>query len=149
MRHLGKTIAAAFAVANMAEAFPAHAATSTMLPPEKTQAGVVYRTGGIGKDEVAAFKKVESQYPLVLEFAGKPAARGMNAEYVADVKITITAANDGKSVLSTTTTGPFLMARLAPGRYKVTAGYEGKTKHRTVDIQARKTERVTFEWNKA
>jgi hypothetical protein len=147
MRHLARTIAAAFTIANVAAAFPAHAATSTMLPPEKTAAGIAYRTGGIGEEEAAAMKKAESRYPLVLEFVGKPVARGLNAEYLADVRVTIADAKDGKSVLSTTAAGPFLMAKVAPGKYTVTAEYQGKTKHRTVEVRAKKTEHVMFEWN--
>jgi hypothetical protein len=147
MKQFNKTLAAAFAVANIAAAFPAHAAASiTMLPPEKTEAGIVYRTGGVGKEEVAAFKKIESEYPLVLEFLGKPAKDGMHPEYLADVKVTITHAKDGKAVLSTTATGPFLMAKLAPGKYNVTAEYKGNTHHRTIEVHAKRTERVVFEW---
>jgi hypothetical protein len=147
MRHLGRIIVAAFAVANLAAALPALAATSGTLPPEQTTAGVSYLTGGIGKEEAAAMKKAESRYPLALEFVGKPIARGMNAEYIADVHVSIAEAKNGKPVLSTTATGPFLMARLAPGKYTVTAEYQGKTKQRTVEVRARKTEHVMFEWN--
>lgn len=147
MKHLSKALAAGFAVANIAAVIPSYAAMgTTVLPPEKTEAGIVYRTGGVGKDEVAAFKKIESQYPLVIEFLGKPAEDGMHAEYLAGIKVTITKEHDAKPALATTATGPFLMAKLAPGKYKVTAEYGGKTHERTVEIHAKRTERIVFEW---
>ncbi|MCC6608625.1 MAG: carboxypeptidase regulatory-like domain-containing protein [Burkholderiales bacterium] len=148
MKQFSKTMAAAFAVANIAAAFPALAAASaTMLPPEKTEAGIVYRTGGIGKDEVAQFKRIEPQYPLALEFLGKPRSDGMHPEYLADVKVTISDAQHGKTVFSTTATGPFLVAKLAPGKYTVSAEYQGNTHHRTVEVHAKRSETVVFEWN--
>jgi len=146
MKQFGRALATAFAAANIAAAIPVHAAMDTALPPEQTQAGITYRTGGVGKEEVTAFKKIESQYPLVIEFLGKPAKDGMHAEYLAGINVTIAQAEGGKAVLSTTATGPFLMAKLAPGKYKVTAEYQGKTHDRTIEVRAKGTERIVFEW---
>jgi hypothetical protein len=147
MKLFSKALVATFAVANIATVIPSYAAMgTTVLPPEKTEAGIVYRTGGVGKDEIAAFKKIESQYPLVMEFLGKPAEDGMHAEYLAGIKVTIAKEQGTKPMLSTTATGPFLMAKLAPGKYKVTAEYGGKAHTRTVEVHAKRTERIVFEW---
>lgn len=133
------TLAAAFLAASIAAA-PAFAEVSSALPPEQNASGIVYRTGGIGKDEATAFKKIETHYPLVLEFIGK------KAQYLADVKVTVAKAHGGQKVLETIATGPFLMAKLPPGKYRVTAEYMGKREHRTIEVRAKATAHVLFKW---
>jgi len=77
---------------------------------------------------------------LVLEFIGK------NAEYLADVDVTVAKAHGGHMVLETTATGPFLMAKLAPGRYRVTAEFMGKREQRMIQVPAKGTAHALFRW---
>jgi hypothetical protein len=142
MKRRTETLAAAFLAASIAIA-PAFAAANTALPPEQNASGIVFRTGGVGVDEAAAFKKIEHDYPLVLEFIGK------NAEYLADVKVTVAKVQGGQKMLETTATGPFLMAKLSPGKYRVTAEYMGKREHRMIDVHAQGTAYVLFQWKAA
>ena len=73
--------------------------------------GVAYITGGIGEDEVTAFRDVAPRYNLRITFASK------SGHYLADVDVTLSA---GKStILDAHTSGPFLFARVPPGRYTV------------------------------
>ncbi|WP_175887831.1 carboxypeptidase regulatory-like domain-containing protein [Burkholderia contaminans] len=97
--------------------------------------GVTYVTGGIGSDEVAAFRDVASRYNLRMTFASK------TGEYLSDVDVTI---QDGmRHVLTVRTTGPLLYVRLPKGRYTVSARdrHIHETKrvavdaHRGVDIR--------------
>jgi hypothetical protein len=52
----------------------------------------------------------------------------------------------GNEVLNTTTQGPFLLANLPQGKYKVTVRYEGSTKQSTVSVDEASHRRVIFEW---
>ena len=52
----------------------------------------------------------------------------------------------GREVLNTTTQGPFLLANLPQGEYKVSARYEGQTRRSTVRVDKAAHHRVIFEW---
>lgn len=141
MRHTKMTVLAAFAMANLL-AIPAMSMTTTNLPPEKSEGMVSYLTGGIGEDEAAAMKQVESQFPLSLEFVSGGTLRG---EYLADVHVTIKD-QAGKTALDTVSDGPFLLARLPSGKYTVSAEQNGQTKTRQVVVADNKPQRLTFVW---
>ncbi|WP_027820373.1 carboxypeptidase-like regulatory domain-containing protein [Paraburkholderia bannensis] len=119
----------------------AFAATSS-LPPIQHQGNVVYLSGGIGIDQSTALKDEMHNYPLVLEFAGK--TRQGN-EYLADVPVRITDMH-GTTLLNVTSHGPFMLASLPNGRYKVTVSYEGQTQQRVVDIMPSTHIRTLFLW---
>ena len=116
--------------------------TMSRLPPELTQGGITYMSGGIGHDEAAAMREEEPKFPLSLEFVkrAKPAD-----EYLAGVDVTIKDLQ-GKTDLHTLADGPILLAALPEGRYKVSAELDGKTRTRDVVIAQRKPEHIVFEW---
>ena len=121
----------------------AFAALPRALPPEQTQGGVTYVSGGIGQEESQAFEAAAAQYPLALEFAIKHAPR---AEYTANVHVVVTDAQ-GTRVLDTHSDGPFLLAKLAAGRYTVTAERHQDTLTRTVHVaNNHKPTHVMFLW---
>ena len=127
-------------------AAPAISATmnNTMgkLPPEMTQGGITYMSGGIGHDEAAAMRKEEREFPLSLEFVkrAKP-----TDEYLAGVDVTIKDPQ-GKTDMHALADGPILLARLPDGKYKVSAELDGKTRTRDVVIAQHKPEHIVFEW---
>lgn len=145
MKHPKLMIAAAFAATNVIAVAPA-LAMSTMsmnnLPAERTQGQVTYRTGGIGEAEAAAMRHAEASYPLSLEFVqrAKPAD-----EFLANVEVTI-ADHGGNTTLTTSSEGPFLLARLPDGRYTVKATENGKTETRQVTVASGKPEHIVFTW---
>ncbi|WP_396333396.1 carboxypeptidase regulatory-like domain-containing protein [Burkholderia anthina] len=108
-------------------------------PPEPIeQNGIAYITGGIGEDEVTAFRDVASRYNLRITFASK---RG---HYLSDVDVTL---SSGKSaVLDAHTSGPFLFARVPPGRYTVSAHDRAVQEVRRVVVPARGAVDVRFYW---
>ena len=121
----------------------AFAALPRALPPEQTQGGVTYVSGGIGQEESQAFEAVAAQYPLALEFAIKHAPR---AEYTANVHVVVTDAQ-GTRVLDTHSDGPFLLAKLPAGHYTVTAERHQQTLTRTVHVaNNHKPTHVMFLW---
>ena len=52
----------------------------------------------------------------------------------------------GNVVLEATSEGPYLLADLPPGRYQVTAIYQGEEKRANAEVVAGKPARLTFVW---
>jgi hypothetical protein len=142
MRHVDRAlIAVAVGTAFLAGPLASFAA-DVQLPPEQRQGPVTFVTGGIGSDERHAFERAEKQYPLTLEFTKQARPR---AEFLSDIQVVIQDMK-GNEVLNTTTQGPFLLANLPQGEYKVTVRYEGNTKQSTVRVDNAAHRRVIFEW---
>jgi len=113
------------------------------LPSERTQGAVTYLSGGVGHDEALAFRQLEANYPLALEFITNGAS---GVEFLANVNVTITDRKGGV-VLQATSPGPLFLARLPDGSYKVTVAAEtGAPKERNVVIAGRKHEHIVFQW---
>jgi hypothetical protein len=113
------------------------------LPQSKTENGITYLSGGVGKPEAAAMRDEARHYPLSMVFS---AAR--DNEFLADVQVTIKN-NAGKEVLSTVSDGPIMLVRLPAGRYTVAAEAHGKTLHRSVQVPAKGDQQVSFHWAQA
>ncbi len=131
--------AAAFLVTSVAYLSPAAADDALK---QKTQGSIRYASGGIGVDEVAAFKAAAQQYPLELLFAQKASP---NDVYLADVKVIVKGAS-GQVLLDTVSGGPFLLAQLPPGTYRIEASHDGVMKQQTVGLKAGQHRRVVFVW---
>jgi len=89
---------------------------------------IPFTTGGVGLEARQQMLSQASQYNLHLEFA-----ETADGEYVSGVEVTIASARGG-SVLSTRTDGPWLLAKLAPGSYTVTARYGGDVRQQQVSV---------------
>jgi hypothetical protein len=118
-------------------------AATPNLPPVQHQGEVTYLSGGIGSDQSTAIKDQMYKYPLILEFAQK--SHDGN-EYLADIPVHITDMN-GATLLNATSHGPFMLASLPNGRYKVTATHDGKTQQRVVNITSSAPHRDLFLWS--
>lgn len=112
------------------------------LPQVHHSGAVSYLSGGVGSDESSAIKAVTPDYPLALEFYGK---RKSGNVYLADVPVTITS-NHGTVVLDASSQGPFMLVKLPPGSYTVTAQHDGKKLSRHVSISRTGHARATFFW---
>ena len=121
----------------------AMAARSPNLPPEQSEGAVVYRSGGIGEDESMAMRRIAVNYPLELEFLQK--VPGGHEEYVADQDVVIKD-DAGRTVLHTRADGPFLLARLPPGRYTIAATLDGRSLNRVATLAPQRHERIVFAW---
>lgn len=121
---------------------------STLLAPvtsansdENVQSigNVSYVSGGVGTDSIDRLSSLAKDFNLKLVFALKSGA------YVSDVKVTIADAA-GKSVLDTTSEGPWLLAKLPLGNYQVTATFAGNAVTRKVAVDAAKLKILDFRW---
>ena len=132
--------ALALGVASLLGALSAQAAYN---PPIHMVNGIEYMSGGISSDEAALMQTVAPRWPATFEFAIKDGAR---SDFAADVAVTVRDAS-GHAVLSQVTSeGPFMVARLDPGRYEVQATLAGKTLTQAVEIRAGSPTRTLFLW---
>lgn len=115
-----------------------------LLPAVHDNGAVRWLSGGIGIDEVQAVEAAEAHYPLTLEFIEKD---GSSADYLAEVPVTIRDQH-GRTVLHTVAQGPYLLARLAPGHYTVSAVDHGVTHTDHIALVAGQQQHRVFEWNR-
>ncbi len=126
--------------ASLLGALSAHAAFN---PPIHMTNGIEYMSGGVSSDEAALMQTVAPRWPATFEFAVKDGSR---SDFAADIAVTVRDAA-GRTVLSQVTAqGPFMVARLDPGRYEVEATLAGHTLKQTVEIHAGSPTRTLFLW---
>ena len=142
MKAMQRTASAVTAALVFATAGTALGEDTAPLPQEQTQGSVRFLTGGVGTDEAKAVQKEIPRYPLALEFVGKTKPKN---EFLADVAVTITD-REGRIVLDTVSDGPYLLVKLEPGKYRIAAVQYGETKNRSVEVTAKGSKRVMFEW---
>lgn len=116
------------------------------LPQAETAQGIRYVTGGFGSDEAAAFKSGKSQYPVAITFA----ATGPDGAtpYVAEVPVEFVD-EQGKTVLSLPSVGPYLLVDLPAGSYTVRASYEGKTQEQKIKVAGPGSVDVRMAWKRS
>lgn len=136
-----KSMQAALAALLLGTAGPALA--DDLLPAIQQQGAVKYVSGGIGVDEAKAMQKAEPRYPLTVEFVHRLA--GGHDEYLAGDHVAIRDAH-GKVDLNTVADGPFLLAQLPPGKYRIDATDNGKSERRVVNVKAHAPAKVVFQW---
>lgn len=145
--------------ATIARSLPALAMTLTLLagtamitsaqaqlPPTENEGGIVYVSGGIGQEESSAFKQAKDQYPLALTFA-TTSEGSASSPYASDVQVVIRNEQDA-SMLNVTSMGPYFLARLAPGQYKLFVTYNGETQSKDITIKDAGTTDIKFTWKR-
>lgn len=115
------------------------------VPAAQYYGGIEYVTGGFGADESAALKAAMPDYPVAFTFA---ASDGQRAAFVSQVRLVVRDQYDA-TILNVESQGPFLLARLMPGKYLVHATYRNETQSRTITVADNRTTRVVFEWTRA
>jgi hypothetical protein len=134
--------AAAIAIGG-ASLFSTLAAHAVYNPPIHMSNGVEYMSGGVGSEEAELMETVSPRWPATFEFAVK---EGKRSEFAAEVLVTVRVAS-GQVVLSQVAAdGPFMVARLEPGRYEVEATLSGKTLKQEVEVTAGRGTRTLFVW---
>jgi hypothetical protein len=109
------------------------------IPVAHDNHGVAYVTGGVGQDEVAAFRGLASGYNMRATFTTG------SGEYLSGVAVQV-ARSDGTVVFNATSDGPYLFARLPQGRYRLTATLDGAQRSRELYVPARGGVRLTMVW---
>ena len=112
------------------------------LPAVHRSGSVEYLSGGIGQSESTAIHDASRHWPLTLEFAVKDK---QHADFAANVHVMVRDAH-GHTALKTIAGGPFLLAKLAPGDYAVTATLDGNTLHERVLVKEHQPAKAVFVW---
>ena len=133
--------ALALATAAALSSLGAHAANGPSV--YETPEGVVFASGGIGSDESALMRRAAGEWPASFEFAVRAGARN---EYAANVQVTVRDASGQAVLADVLSQGPFMLARLAPGRYDVEATLDGRTLHRRIRVGGQGSAHVVFVW---
>lgn len=99
-------------------------------PVVQAQGPVRYVSGGIGVDERLALAAMHAEFNVHMTFAVKRAGN-----FIADVAVEVSD-DGGRVLLDAVSQGPWLYARLAPGRYRLRAGYAGVVQTREFRVRA-------------
>jgi hypothetical protein len=110
----------------------------------RTENGVPYVSGGVGSDHRGVIAAMSKGHDLKLVFA-EQAERGGHRAFVAGVGVRIFA-ESGKEVFSADDTGPWLLATLPDGSYRVAATLRGRTQEKLVDVAGGRLAQLAFYW---
>jgi hypothetical protein len=106
----------------------------------QTAGGVSYVSGGVGTASIDRLTSLTRDFNLKLAFALK------SGDYVTGAKVTIADAA-GKTLLDSTSEGPWFLAKLPVGNYKIIAIFAGNAKKRTIAVGAEKPKTIDFRWS--
>jgi hypothetical protein len=101
--------------------------------------GVTYVSGGVGAESIDQLTAIAKDFNLKLVFALK------SGDYLSGVRVAI-ANTAGKSMLSTTTDGPWLLTKLPAGSYQVVATFAGTAVTRQIAVGAANLSVVDMRW---
>jgi hypothetical protein len=107
--------------------------------PQTSMAGIQFISGGIGITERQILEQMSDKFTLKIVLAGK------DGHYLSRCDVEIIRA-DGTKTVSTTTEGPWLLADLEPGSYRVKAQHDNTWKTRNVTVTADTLQQVIFNW---
>jgi hypothetical protein len=105
----------------------------------QTQGNVSYVSGGVGTESLDRLNAIIGDFNLKLVFAR------VSGEYLSNVRVVIADAK-ARTILETTSEGPWLLAKLPAGKYRITATVEGKEQKRQITTGAIKLTTVDFRW---
>jgi hypothetical protein len=117
-------------------AAPASAQSDAVV---RTAGSVSYVSGGVGTDSIERLNSLARDFNLKLVFALNSGA------YVSDVGVVIADAA-GKTVLDTTSEGPWLLTRLPAGNYHIVATFAGNPVKRQVAVGSAALSTIDFRW---
>ena len=100
---------------------------------------VTYVSGGVGLESLDQLSSIAKEFNLKLLFALNSGA------YLSGVQVVIVDAK-GKTVLDTTSDGPWFMTKLPVGNYKIVATLAGKAEMRKIAVGAAKLSTIDFRW---
>jgi outer membrane murein-binding lipoprotein Lpp len=105
----------------------------------QTAGGVSYVSGGVGTASIDRLSSLARDFNLKLVFALK------SGEYVSGVRVAIADAA-GKTLLDTTSEGPWFLTKLPVGNYRIVATFAGNAEKRTIAVGAAKLRTIDFRW---
>ncbi len=116
---------------------PIARATSDVIV--QAASGVSYVYGGVGDDSIERLNSLAGGFNLKLVFALN------SGNYVSGVRVAIADAA-GKTVLDTTSEGPWFLVKVPAGNYQVVATFAGNAVKRQVAVGSAASRTVDFRW---
>lgn len=101
--------------------------------------GLTYVSGGVGEESLQRLRDHASEFNLKLVFAMASGA------YTSGVRVAITDAK-GTTLLEATSDGPWFLAKLPVGKYRVVADFAGRALEKSVTVDATALRTVDFRW---
>lgn len=98
-------------------------AVSLSAIPAQAQSEALVWTGGVGLEERDAAPKEGTKLVFFVE----------TGNFLANVQVVVKDAS-GKEVVNATSKGPWMILKLAPGRYSVNASVAGQTQGGTIEV---------------
>lgn len=129
-------------ITTLAASGPVVAGQLDGLPYNEVQTapgGIRYLTGGVGVEAQERFNESADDFNLKLVFTLE------EGNYIADVDVVLRDST-GRTVVEETADGPFFMAKLPAGPYKVSATYDGKTRTRSVQVGEKGLRTAYMRW---
>jgi hypothetical protein len=105
-----------------------------------TENGVTFVSGGVGGEGVQAIRAIEQDYNLRLLFAMQG-----SGDYLSSVDVKILD-QTGRTLVDAISNGPYFLARLGPGRYRIVAESGGKSIEKRVDISSGQVVSQSLYW---
>ncbi|MEJ8853112.1 hypothetical protein WKW79_00940 [Variovorax robiniae] len=106
-------------------------------------AGIEYASGGIGMGEAKLMKQAANQWPASFEFAIRD---GKGGAFASDVIVNVRDKSGAAVMTDVVSHGPFLVARLQPGRYDVQATLAGRTLNQRINVRVNSPAHSVFVW---
>ena len=101
--------------------------------------GLIYVTGGVGEDELEEINAARSGFNVRVLLAEKSGA------YVTGVRVVVSEAS-GTKVLEVESAGPYLLAKLPEGNYRISVIYDGQAQQQDFVVQAGRALEFVFRW---
>ncbi len=101
--------------------------------------GVPYVSGGVGAESIDRLNLLAGDFNLKLVFAMKA------GDYLSDVRVAIADAK-GRTLLDATSEGPWFLAKLPSGNYRIVATFAGNPVQRQITVGAAKLQTIDFRW---
>ena len=101
--------------------------------------GLTYVSGGVGDESRERLQRMSGDFNLKLVFAMNSGA------FLSDVRVTI-ADTAGHSLVETRSGGPWFLAHLPAGHYRVAASYSGEAITRDLSLDAGTQRTLDFRW---
>jgi hypothetical protein len=103
--------------------------------------GIPYVSGGIGLESREALRSKEGEYNLIVILSLK------DGHYLGGAALTVRN-QAGKTVLEVDAQGPWMFAKLPPGKYTVEAKADDTTRSKRIVIGKKAVKRVVLTWDK-
>ncbi|OIR17576.1 hypothetical protein GALL_17940 [mine drainage metagenome] len=126
-----------------------NAISSPLMPEPIELPGITYITGGIGEAESSMMKGLAKDYDLEIVLIQKAVMMkkfvGTKEEYLANIHLQIQD-NLKNNILDVMTDGPYLLANLPSGKYRLIAEHKGDIKQQWVSVHHRNHQKIVFWW---